>query len=69
MSADTSAPSQARALRHVEALSSGGPLDSQLLVTLNLPPDRWVGDRRILLKPAADGVYHSQFVIRTSNGG
>jgi hypothetical protein len=38
-------------------------------VTLNLHPDRLIGDRRILLKLADDGVYHSQFVTGTSNGG
>lgn len=58
-----------RALRHVESLSSGEPLDSRLRVTLNFHPDRLIGDRRTLVKLADDGIYHSQFVTGTSNGG
>lgn len=38
MSADTSGSPQERALRHVAALSSGGPLDPQMRVTLNFHP-------------------------------
>ncbi|MEQ4722432.1 DUF3626 domain-containing protein [Nonomuraea sp. B19D2] len=60
---------QERALRHVAALSSGIPLDDQARVTLNFHPDRHVGGRHILVKLADDGVYHSQFVTGTSNGG
>jgi hypothetical protein len=60
---------QQRALRHVEALSSGGPLDPDLRVTLNFHPDRLVNGRQLLLSLADDGVYHSQFVTGTSNGG
>ncbi|GII58582.1 hypothetical protein Pth03_69710 [Planotetraspora thailandica] len=60
---------QERALRHVTALSSGEPLDSWLRVMLNFHPDRLVRDRPILLVLADDGVYHSQFVTGTGNGG
>ncbi|SEG69591.1 Protein of unknown function [Actinacidiphila yanglinensis] len=58
-----------RALRHVEGLSAGGPLDPRLRVTLNFHPDRAHGDRAILATLAADGVYRSQFVTGSSNGG
>jgi hypothetical protein len=61
--------SQERAVRHVASLSSGGPVDPELRVTLNLHPDRLVRGRPILLALAEDGVYHSQFVTGTSNGG
>ncbi|MFF4624589.1 DUF3626 domain-containing protein [Nonomuraea jabiensis] len=61
--------SQEQALRHVAALSSGRPLDDQARVTLNFHPDRCVGGRRILARLVNDGVYHSQFVTGTSNGG
>ncbi|WP_163509130.1 DUF3626 domain-containing protein [Fodinicola acaciae] len=53
-----------RALRHVASLSTGKPIDSRLRVTLNFHPDRLT-----LAKLAADGVYRSQFVTGTSNGG
>ncbi|MFD9630201.1 DUF3626 domain-containing protein [Streptomyces violascens] len=69
MEADTLRPSQQKALRHVETLSSGDPLAHQLRVTLNFHPDRVVGERQILLRLADSGVYHSQFVTGTSNGG
>ncbi|MGW2146627.1 DUF3626 domain-containing protein [Nonomuraea bangladeshensis] len=69
MNADPVTSPQERALRHVEALSSGGPLEPRSRVTLNFHPDRLVGDREILLRLADDGVYLSQFVTGTSNGG
>ncbi|WNI22793.1 DUF3626 domain-containing protein [Streptomyces sp. ITFR-16] len=58
-----------RALRHVASLSSGGPLDPALRLTLNLHPDRESGGLAILAALAQDGVYRSQFVTGTSNGG
>ncbi|WP_433345302.1 DUF3626 domain-containing protein [Microtetraspora malaysiensis] len=64
-----SGTARARALSHVAALSSGGPLDPGLRVTLNFHPDRLVGDLAILERLAKDGVYLSQFVTGTSNGG
>ncbi|MEU8710152.1 DUF3626 domain-containing protein [Streptomyces sp. NPDC048565] len=67
MSADT-LQSRARALRHVAAQSSGPPLDPSLRVTLNFHPDRG-GGRTVLERLAEDGVYVSQFVTGTSNGG
>ncbi len=58
-----------QALRHVTDLSSGPPLDPTLTVTLNFHPDRVFGDRPILTTLAEEGVYRSQFVTGTSNGG
>jgi hypothetical protein len=58
-----------RALRHVAALATGGPVDAALRVTLNFHPDRLVGGREILRRMAADGVYRSQFATGVSNGG
>ncbi|MFH8471527.1 DUF3626 domain-containing protein [Streptomyces sp. NPDC018000] len=60
---------QARALRHVDSRSAGRPLDPDLPLTLNFHPDRLVGGRPILDRLAEDGVYRSQFVTGTSNGG
>ncbi|MFJ6573822.1 DUF3626 domain-containing protein [Streptomyces sp. NPDC091292] len=61
--------SQERALRHVAHLATGAPLDPRLRTTLNFHPDRLVDDRPILDRLADDGVYRSQFVTGTSNGG
>nr|WP_078943724.1 DUF3626 domain-containing protein [Streptomyces aureus] len=36
---------------------------------MNFHPDRMVGDRLLLLRMADEGVYYSQFVTGTSNGG
>jgi hypothetical protein len=55
----------ARALRHVAGRAGGGPLDGGLRVTLNFHPDR----ADMLERLARDGVYRSQFVTGTSNGG
>lgn len=63
-----STPAQ-RALRHVEERSAGGPVDPRLRVTLNFHPDRAYDGLPILARLAADGVYRSQFVTGTSNGG
>lgn len=62
-------PAQARALSHVASLSSGQPLDRSVPVTLNFHPDRMAGGRPVLAALAQDGVYRSQFVTGTSNGG
>ena len=69
MGTDSAWSPQERALRHVAALSSGGPLDPRRRLTMNSHPDRIAGGRPILLALAADGVYHSQFVTGTGNGG
>ncbi|GIJ44316.1 hypothetical protein Val02_12020 [Virgisporangium aliadipatigenens] len=53
----------ARALRFVAARCAGDPLDPSLRITLNFHPDR------TLPALVADGVYVSQFVTGTSNGG
>jgi hypothetical protein len=58
-----------RALRHVAARSVGAPLDPGLRLTMNFHPDRPAGDRPILAAMAEDGVYRSQFVTGTGNGG
>ncbi|GAA1180152.1 hypothetical protein F4556_006303 [Kitasatospora gansuensis] len=58
------------ALRHITARATGGPLAPGLRVTLNFHPDRGLPDGRPILRALAeDGVYHSQFVTGTSNGG
>ncbi|WP_327263216.1 DUF3626 domain-containing protein [Streptomyces sp. NBC_01232] len=61
--------SHVKALRHVAARALGPPLDPTLAVTLNFHPDRRSGDRPILAALAEAGVYRSQFVTGTSNGG
>jgi hypothetical protein len=62
-------PARLRAIRHVAALSAGAPVDPELRLTLNFHPDRLVSGRPTLRAMAADGVYRSQFVTGTSNGG
>ncbi|WP_037868422.1 DUF3626 domain-containing protein [Streptomyces sp. NRRL S-813] len=57
------------ALRHVTGLSRGPAVDPGLRITLNLHPDRLCGGLPVLRALARDGVYHSQFVTGTSNGG
>lgn len=58
-----------RALRHVEARSFGPPMDPALRVTLNFHPDRPVWNGSVLEAMVHSGVYLSQFVTGTSNGG
>ncbi|MFF9977972.1 DUF3626 domain-containing protein [Streptomyces erythrochromogenes] len=58
-----------RAIEHVTARSFASPLDPAVAVTLNFHPDRWSGDRPILVSLAEEGVYRSQFVTGTGNGG
>ncbi|MEV6681801.1 DUF3626 domain-containing protein [Streptomyces erythrochromogenes] len=58
-----------RAIEHVTARSCGSPLDPAVAVTLNFHPDRRSGDRPILVSLAEEGVYRSQFVTGTGNGG
>ncbi|MEU7023555.1 DUF3626 domain-containing protein [Streptomyces sp. NPDC046203] len=55
-------PRSRRALAHVSARTTGGPLDPALRVTLNFHPV-------FLGRLAEDGVYRSQFVTGTGNGG
>ncbi|MFD3552034.1 DUF3626 domain-containing protein [Streptomyces goshikiensis] len=69
MNAHASPTPQERALRHVRTLSSGPPVDPALRVTLNFHPDRETDGRPVLETLADDGVYRSQFVTGTSNGG
>ncbi|MFB6618765.1 DUF3626 domain-containing protein [Streptomyces sp. NPDC085524] len=69
MSFGTSRTAQERALRHVTDLASGPPMDPTLRVTLNFHPDRLLHGKAILDAMAEGGVYHSQFVTGTSNGG
>jgi hypothetical protein len=69
MSSDALKTARERALRHVAELSSGQPLDPALRVTLNFHPDRTVQGRPILEALSESGVYLSQFVTGTSNGG
>ena len=60
---------QERALDHVAGLASGPAMDPALRVTLNFHPDRLLHGTPILDAMAEDGVYHSQFVTGTGNGG
>ncbi|MFG3054270.1 DUF3626 domain-containing protein [Kitasatospora sp. NPDC048239] len=69
MTSDRLQPSQQQALHHVTARSTGTPVDPGLRITLNFHPDRPAGDRSILAGLAQDGVYRSQFVTGTGNGG
>ncbi|WP_078856631.1 DUF3626 domain-containing protein [Streptomyces sp. NBRC 109706] len=62
-------PLARRALRHVAARARGAPVDPSLPLTLNFHPDRLSGGMPILRRMAEDGVYVSQFVTGTSNGG
>lgn len=58
-----------RALRHVADVSVGTPADPAWRVTLNFHPDRAGGGVPILDGLAQAGVYRSQFVTGTGNGG
>jgi hypothetical protein len=58
-----------RALHHVAGLSDGPPVSARLRITLNFHPDRVTGGRTLLRELADGGVYLSQFVTGTSNGG
>lgn len=69
MNSESSQASQERAFRHVAELASGPPMDPMLRVTLNFHPDRLLNGKPILDAMAEDGVYCSQFVTGTSNGG
>ncbi|MET7518352.1 DUF3626 domain-containing protein [Streptomyces sp. NPDC005480] len=69
MSTEASRTPQERALRHVASVASGPPVDPSLRVTLNFHPDRLLHGKPILDALADDGLYHSQFVTGTSNGG
>ncbi|MFD7922050.1 DUF3626 domain-containing protein [Streptomyces sp. NPDC059740] len=69
MSSAASETWQERALQHVAQLATGPPVDRTLRVTLNFHPDRLLHGRPILEAMAEDGVYRSQFVTGTSNGG
>ncbi|WP_035844634.1 DUF3626 domain-containing protein [Kitasatospora azatica] len=69
MSLDTDDSPQLRALRHVAAHANGSAAEPSLRVTLNFHPDRLIGGRPILVAMGQAGVYRSQFVTGTSNGG
>jgi hypothetical protein len=58
-----------RAIAHVTAVATGGPIDPLARVTLHFHPDRLVGGRPILSCLADDGRYRSQFETGVSNGG
>lgn len=58
-----------RAMEHVAARADGPPLDPGLRVTLNFHPDRPAGGTSVLDALGQEGVYTSQFVNGTSNGG
>lgn len=58
-----------RAWRHVAALSAGAGAAPSWRVTLNFHPDRATQGVTVLEALAEGGVYRSQFVTGTSNGG
>lgn len=60
---------QARALAHVAALAEGPPLPAGCTITVHFHPERGAGGRSVLAALADEGVYRSQFVTGTSNGG
>jgi hypothetical protein len=62
-------PVVARALSHVAAIADGPPVDRALRVTVHFHPDRRARDTFTLAAIARDGVYRSQFVTGTGNGG
>ncbi|GHF40772.1 hypothetical protein GCM10018783_06750 [Streptomyces griseosporeus] len=67
---EVAGPRAAAALRHVAARSAGPAVADGLRITLNFHPDRLAsGGSPLLHALARDGVYHSQFVTGTSNGG
>lgn len=57
------------ALNHVAALSEGPAVAPDVRITLNFHPDRLARGLPLLEALAQDGVYHSQFVTGSSNGG
>lgn len=62
----------AKAMARVASVASGPPLDSELRVTCSFHPDRWArpgSDQLVIDALATGGVYLSQFVTGTSNGG
>jgi hypothetical protein len=61
-------PAAQRAIAHVAARSSGGPVDPDLRVTLNFHPVS-MGGLLVLEAMGRDGRYRSQFETGTSNGG
>ncbi|MYT68772.1 MULTISPECIES: DUF3626 domain-containing protein [unclassified Streptomyces] len=69
MTSAASLTARERALGHVAGLSSGSPVDPASRVTLNFHPDRLLNGTPILDAMVQDGVYRSQFVTGTSNGG
>jgi hypothetical protein len=69
MRADIAVSLQEKALQHVAASCGGEPLARDLRVTMHFHPDRSAGDRLVLAQMVEDGVYRSQFVTGTSNGG
>jgi hypothetical protein len=58
-----------QALQHVAALSTGSPVEASLRITVNFHPDRTAAGRPLLHALGTDGLYLSQFVTGTSNGG
>lgn len=61
-----------RAVAHVAARAGGQPLDPSLRVTCSFHPDRWASSgssELVIERLSRAGVYTSQFVTGTSNGG
>lgn len=60
---------QLSAIRHINSLAIGDPINRSLKVTLHFHPDRIQDSLHILDLLAETGIYKSQFETQTSNGG
>lgn len=56
-------------VQHVRSRSTGGPIASDIPVTLNFHPDVVLCGQTTIERLASEGVYRSQFETGTSNGG
>jgi hypothetical protein len=61
--------SQRKALRNVNLMAHGEPIDRTMSITLHFHPDRASSMGHILESMAATNLYKSQFETNTSNGG
>ncbi|WP_016905251.1 DUF3626 domain-containing protein [Streptomyces xiaopingdaonensis] len=69
MAADILLPLQRCALAHVAAVAAGPPVSPDARITVNFHPDRPARGATVVEALAESGVYLSQFVTETSNGG
>lgn len=62
-------PAWRRAIAHVAARSSGGPLPEHVRITVHFHPDRPVAGATVIERIAETGAYLPQFATGISNGG